>query len=61
MLLAELICSDEACAVTVEAVGDPATLELLVCDTCGCCLQLVSVSDWRPARLRAPLELPRAA
>ena len=49
MFLAELICSDEDCGETIEAIVSPDELELLVCDGCGCCLQTVAVSAWEPA------------
>jgi hypothetical protein len=40
----ELICSDEACTLVVEAVGpDLAQLDFLVCDDCGCTLQITAV------------------
>jgi hypothetical protein len=58
MFLAELICSDDECELTAEAVGGLLELELLLCGDCGCCLQIVSLSDWVPSRLPAPLELP---
>jgi len=60
----ELICSDEACALVVEAVGpDLAQLELLVCDECECTLQITAV--WEAVEVRAAeppaYELPLAA
>ena len=61
MFLAELICSDDECDLTLETVADLAELELLVCDDCGCCLQLVAVSAWEAAAIEARLALPRAA
>lgn len=46
MLIAELLCSDEECAVTVEVVAeDLEELELLVCDECECILQTLSISE----------------
>ena len=45
MLVARLICSDEACAA--ELAGEAATLrelETLVCD-CGCALELIGWPD----------------
>ena len=59
MFLAELICSDENCGAAIEAVGSPDELELLVCDGCGCCMQVVAVSAWEPAvpTIRPPLLL----
>ena len=54
MLFAELICSDEACAVIVEQVNDLATLEMLACDDCGCWLHVVSLSEATAAEARIP-------
>ncbi len=45
MILAELICSDDRCELVVETVGELIELEALVCDDCGCCLQVVAISD----------------
>ena len=66
MVIAELICSDEGCAVTVELVLESLDeLDTLVCEDCEYTLQTLSISDVelieleRPARLRR--ELPRAA
>ena len=61
MFLAELICSDDDCEVALEAVGDLAGLELLICDGCGCCLQVVSVSAHESVGLPVRIELARAA
>ena len=62
MFAAELLCSDEACAVVVEAVGELAELELLVCEDCGCTLQIASVWETHELRVRPPVEeLPLAA
>ena len=60
MFLVELVCSEESCDFTVETVGELLELEALVCD-CGCCLQIVSISEAEAAELRRPLELLRAA
>ncbi len=55
VIFAELICSDEECAVIVEAVDDVRALEMLVCEDCGCWLHVVSLSEatvveaWIPA------------
>jgi hypothetical protein len=62
-----LICSDEDCAVEIEAWGDLAELELLVCDGCDCMMQVIAVSEAAPAELAtvahlpARVRLPRAA
>jgi hypothetical protein len=62
MFAAELVCSDQACALIVEAVEDLAALELLVCDDCGCTLQITAVWEVREVRLPPPVEeLPLAA
>ena len=60
----ELTCSDEACALVVEAMGpDLAQLDVLVCDDCECTLQITAV--WEAEEVRAaeprPYELPLAA
>jgi hypothetical protein len=58
MFHAILICSDEDCAVEVEAWGELHELDLLLCDGCDCVLQVLSLSESEPAS--APLlELPR--
>lgn len=54
MFAAELVCSDEACALIVEAVGDLADLELLTCDDCGCVLQILAVWEAEEVRLPPP-------
>ena len=61
IFLAELICSDDDCELTLEAVGDLTELELLVCEDCGCCLQAVSLSAHEVVALPERLELARAA
>ena len=61
VFLAELICSDDECELVFEAVGALGDLELLVCDDCGCCLQIVSVSEHETAELRVRLDLALAA
>jgi hypothetical protein len=60
VLLATVICSDEACAAESElVVGDLAELDIAACD-CGCTLVVLAVSDWEPAAL-PPVALPLAA
>ena len=60
MFHAILICTDEDCAVEVEAWGELEELDLLVCDGCDCVLQILSLSESAPAS--APLlQLPRRA
>ncbi len=61
VFIAELICSDDACELTLEVPGGLAELELLVCDGCGCCLQVVSLSAFEAAELQPLRELTRAA
>jgi NMD protein affecting ribosome stability and mRNA decay len=52
MIGAETICTDEACAVTVDVVVESLTeLELRVCDGCGCSMHTVAV--WEAVELRA--------
>ena len=60
MFHVSLICSDEDCAVEVEAWGELAEVELLVCDGCGCTLQVLSVSEAAPATATL-VQLPRRA
>ncbi len=51
----ELICSDEACTLVVEAIGpDLAELDVLVCDGCGCTLQITAVWEVQEARAVEP-------
>ncbi len=61
MFLAELICSDEECELTLEAVDHLVQLELLVCEDCDCCLQIVSISSLEAVELEAPPEPALAA
>ncbi len=62
MIGAELICSDDACAESVEAsVAFVRQLDALVCDSCGCTLETLAL--WEVVELRAapPVSLPLAA
>ena len=61
MILAELICSDDRCDLVLETVGELIELEALVCDDCGCCLQVVAISDVELVEPAAPRELALAA
>ncbi len=66
MLIAELLCSDEDCAVTIEVVVESLEeLDVLVCEQCECTLQTLSISNAETAELKRPVvllrELPRAA
>ena len=64
MVIAELLCSDEQCAVEIEVVVDSLDeLDLLVCEECECVLQTLSISDVECVELELPppIELPRAA
>ena len=61
MILAELICSDDRCELVLETVGELIELEAMVCDDCGCCLQVVAISDVELVELPAPRELLLAA
>ena len=66
MVIAELLCSDEDCAVAVEVVVDSLEeLEVLVCEDCDCTLQTLSVSDVELVEVDRPVvvvrELLRAA
>jgi hypothetical protein len=60
MFHVSLICSDADCAVEVDAWGELAEVELLVCDGCGCTLQVLSVSEAAPAGATL-VRLPRQA
>jgi hypothetical protein len=64
MPIAELLCSDEECGLTVEVVAeDLDELELLVCDECECTLQTLSISEVELVELELPaaFELSLAA
>ena len=51
MVGAEIICSDEHCAVTIDVVAESLdALESIVCDDCGCTTQLLAV--WEVVELR---------
>jgi hypothetical protein len=45
MLHAILICSDESCAGEFEAWGEPDDFDALLCDACGCSLQVLAFSE----------------
>lgn len=49
LFIAELICSDDDCAEAWEAVGHLRELEALVCEGCGCTLQVLSIADYAEA------------
>ena len=61
MILAELICSDDICELVLESVGELIELEALVCEDCGCCLQVVAIADVELAEPIASRELLLAA
>ncbi len=61
MFLAELICSDDECGLILQALGSLEDLELLVCEDCGCCQQIVSVSEHETVELRVRPQLALAA
>jgi len=61
MIYAELICSDDCCELLLETVAELIELEALVCDDCGCCLQVVAISDVALDEPLAPRELALAA
>ena len=60
MFSVELICSDVTCEFTLASVGELRELEALVCD-CGCCLQIVSISEAELVEARVPTKLLFAA
>jgi hypothetical protein len=45
MLYAVLTCSDGECDIAYEAWGEPEQLEALVCEDCGCALQIVAFAN----------------
>ncbi len=56
MIGAELICTDESCAVTVDVAVDALEhLELLACDDCGRVTQVLAVWDVVELRPAAPV------
>jgi hypothetical protein len=62
LLHATLICSDEACAVELEAWGESMEeLDLLVCDGCGCVLEVLALAEADPPGPRFRPHLARAA
>jgi hypothetical protein len=64
VFLAEVICSDDRCDLVSEAIGEFHELELLVCEGCGCCLQVVALSAYEAVELRARVAVepgPRSA
>jgi hypothetical protein len=61
MFHAVLICSDEECALEVEAWGEPAELDLLLCEGCGCMLQVLEISEAAPVAAAPAAILARAA
>ena len=68
MVIAELLCSDEDCAVTIEVLAESLEeLDALVCAGCECTLQTLSISEAEPVELERPIrlrvvgELPLAA
>jgi hypothetical protein len=51
MVGAEIVCSDEQCAVTIDVVAESLdVLESIVCDDCGCTNQVLAV--WEVVELR---------
>jgi hypothetical protein len=51
MIGAEILCTDEHCAVTIDVVAESTgALELLACDDCGCTTQVLAV--WEVVELR---------
>jgi hypothetical protein len=61
MFHVSLICSDEGCAAEVQAWGELDAVELLVCDGCGCLLQVIAVSEAAPAMPTVAYLRPRLA
>jgi hypothetical protein len=53
---AEIVCTDEGCAVTVDVVVESLEqLDLLACDDCGCTVHAVAVWDVVELRAAAPV------
>ena len=57
----ELTCGEEPCEVTIVVLSDLAELEMLVCDECGYCLHVLSISAVEWAEVAAPPALLLAA
>lgn len=56
MIGAEIICTDESCAVTIDIVVESLDeLELLACDDCGCTVQVLATWDVVELRPAAPV------
>ena len=51
VFLAVLVCSDGDCDAVVEALGDLDELDVLVCESCDCTLELVQLAGAELARL----------
>jgi len=61
LLLANLICSDEACAAeSVALVLELADLDRAACG-CGCTCVLTGVAEWEPAEVAEPAFVPALA
>jgi len=60
MFYVEMVCSDESCDFTLETEGELVALEALVCE-CGCCIQVVSISEAEFVVPAPPFALPLAA
>lgn len=62
MFHVELICTDESCAqVTETTVFSQAALDVLTCDSCGCTLQWLAISELDERRSASTVQLPLAA
>ncbi|MBA2630715.1 MAG: hypothetical protein H0U84_06810 [Thermoleophilaceae bacterium] len=65
MFHATLVCTDEDCAVEVEAWGELQELEAMVCDGCACVLLVLSLGHVEPPLVvhlpQRSVRLPRAA
>ena len=62
MFLIELTCGEEPCEITTEVVSDLEVVETLVCDECGHCLHVLSISEAEIVEARVPaFALPLAA
>jgi hypothetical protein len=53
---AEIICTDESCAVTIDAVVETLDdLDLLACNDCGCIVQILATWEVIELRPAAPI------
>jgi hypothetical protein len=62
MIGAEIVCTDEHCAVTLDVVAESAeALAEIACDDCGCTVQVLAVWEVVELRPAAPVAQLRPA